>query len=110
MSRFATAAPSKIVHKAAQVSRAPDERMVRASAARLRLAAMGATPVTKTQHVTPETTKKRRASPRISLGQLLRAALIVIVACLIVAFPPPGLEKQNAATSVIDAADITAEH
>jgi hypothetical protein len=75
---------------------------------RLRLAAMGASPVAPTQGAKPAV-EKRRQIPRVSTGQLIRAAIVALAACLIVAFPPPGLEKRDVATSVVDAGSTKVE-
>ncbi len=94
-------------HAAVKTHRAPAPPLARktrisgepapSSAARLRLVAIGAAPAS-SQNASKA--KERPLSPHISVGQFLRAAVVVFAACMAVAFPPPGLEKQSASTSI----------
>jgi hypothetical protein len=71
------------------------------SAPRLRLIAVGAASATPAPDRTKVKGKSGAPSPRISVGQTLRAAVVLCVACLSVAFPPPGLRKPTVPTSTV---------
>jgi hypothetical protein len=78
-----------------------------APAARLHLAAMGASPATARDRARAKA-KAPAPSPHISMGQFFRAAIVVCIACCAVAFPPPGLEKPGVSTAVAVGSNLVA--
>jgi hypothetical protein len=97
-------APATTTNRSRKTSSANsrDVQKIRAPALRLRLAAMGATPVANIEASRPATAR-RRLSPHISFGQIIRVSIIALIACLVVAFPPPGFDAGKIVTSDVDA-------
>jgi hypothetical protein len=108
------AEPARVVRRAPPPALPPKpagaSQALPPSSARMRLIAIGASSATITTAQPKAKTVPSIRSPHISMGQTLRAAIVLCIACLPVAFPPLGLRKATHATATVVDVSVEAAH